>query len=393
MRRKKYIVFILIICLTLSTAIGCWNNMDITKRSIAVAVGIDITDDNKIEVTVQVVKTQALKGEQEGGSGSKDNPVWVLSSTGESTFDAIRNFLKIINRKIFFTDTQVIVIGERLARHGIMEVMDFFERDQETNLQAFILIAINSTAKDIINAKTGLDKIPAVHIADTLENNTALSKTRSIKLFDALKEMGSNGRDVVIGTIESSNNKGRALVENMKIEGAAVFEKDKMVGWLNGNQTRGLLFIESKVKSTIIYFADQSKGNKKVSIEVLRSKGKKSAKFNGENLEFNVDIKVEGNIGGQQVLEDLTKEDTIKMLESQTEKVIEKEIQDVIATAKKDYIIDIFGFGEIVHRKYPGEWNKFKKTWGKTFAEVPVNVNVTAKIRGSGYITKPTKPG
>ncbi|KZL92412.1 spore germination protein B3 precursor [Clostridium magnum DSM 2767] len=383
----------LTICFTINCTTGCWNNRDLTKRSFAVAVGIDKNEENKIEVTMQVVKPQMIKGTSEGGLRSKENAVWTLSSTGETTFDAIRNFLKMVDRKIFLTHIQIIVIGERLAREGVMETLDFFERDQEANFQSFVLVAKNITAKEIINAKTGIGQIPAVHITDTLKNNTALSKTKDTKLFDLMKDIRSSGKNAIIGTIETSNNRGGASVENMKIEGTAAFEKDKMIGWLDAKQTRGILFAEDKVKSTIIYFSDPSKEDKKVSIEVLRSEGKKYTTAANGKPEFNIQIKLDGNIGEQQSAEDLTKPNNLKIIESETSKIIESEIQDVVSFAKKELKSDIFGFGELFHKKYPDEWKKMSSNWDEEgFTEAEINIEVTAKIRGSGYISKPTKP-
>ncbi|NMM61733.1 Ger(x)C family spore germination protein [Clostridium sp. P21] len=394
MKIKKYIFYILIICFTLSSTItGCWNNVDLTKRSIAVAIGIDKNDNGKIEVTVQVVNSQQMKGTTEAGLSSKENAVWTLSSTGETTFDSIRNLLKSINRKLFITDVQIIVIGEKLARTGLMETLDFFERDQESNIQAYVLIAKNTTAKNIINAKTKISQIPASHIAETLKNNTALSKTRDIKLFDLMKDLRGKGKNVVIGTIQSENDEGKALVENMKIEGAAAFEKDKLVGWLDAKQIRALLFAEGKVKSTIINFSHPDEEKKEFSIEVLRSKKKESVTFANNKPRFNIKIKLDGNIGEQIDAEDFTVSDKLKVLETQSEKVVERELTDVINYAKKDLKSDIFGFGEILHKKYPEEWKKLSSDWNKKgFSEAEVNIDITTKIRGSGYISKPTKP-
>lgn len=57
--------------------------------------------------------------------------------------------------------------------------------------------------------------------------------------------------------------------------------------------------------------------------------------------------------------------------------------------AQKDLETDIFGFGEVIHRKYPELWEKIKENWNNEFADLPVNITVKVKTNHLGQITKP----
>ncbi|MBZ4646966.1 MAG: hypothetical protein JG777_2455 [Clostridia bacterium] len=387
----KKVMVLLNICLSLVMTTGCWNNRDVMQISLAAAVGLDKTDDNKIELTVQLVKPSAIKKDQEG-SGGKEKAVWVLSSRGDTIFEAVRNTLTTANRKIFFSHVQLMIIGEELAREGIMDVLDFFERDHETNRKVDILIAKGTTAKEILNAESGLEDIAAMHITDILKNDAAVAKIKKIMLLDLLKEIDSPGKDPTIGVIEVVKKEEKLLIKDMKVQGTAVFKKDKLMGWLNPIETRGLLFVEDKVKSGIINIPNPLDKNKKVAIEMIRSRGKTNVQLKEDKLVLSIEVEEEGNIGEQQGNEDLTTPEMVKKLEEEIEEAIEKEIRDVVELAQKKYKCDIFGFGEIVHKKHLNYWKQVKDNWNEEFSHIPVEIKVTSRIRRSGLIKNPTKP-
>ena len=51
--------------------------------------------------------------------------------------------------------------------------------------------------------------------------------------------------------------------------------------------------------------------------------------------------------------------------------------------------VDILGFAEEFHRKYPREWKKVKKDWDEIFPTVKVTLDIKAYIRRPGLSTTP----
>ncbi|MBM7615805.1 Ger(x)C family spore germination protein [Alkaliphilus hydrothermalis] len=160
------LVLPILICIVATT--GCWQDQDIEKRSLVAAVGVDRLPDDMIEITLQIVKTDAASKSSE--NGTSQNAVWVYSTKGKSVFEAVRNQLKSLNRKPFFGHNQLIVIGDNMAQNGIKDIIDVFERDPEIKLTPLVLIAKGATAKTILHASSELEPVPIVHIKDILEN-------------------------------------------------------------------------------------------------------------------------------------------------------------------------------------------------------------------------------
>lgn len=81
-----------------------------------------------------------------------------------------------------------------------------------------------------------------------------------------------------------------------------------------------------------------------------------------------------------------------KELENQIEEAIKKEIEAVVKLAQNRYECDLFGFGEIVHRKYPHYWKQVKNNWNEEFCNMSVDIEVVSKIRRTGLFKDSIKP-
>ncbi|WHH61155.1 Ger(x)C family spore germination protein [Petroclostridium sp. X23] len=386
---KRWMIF-LNICLIIMITTGCWNNRDVTEMVFVVAVGLDKGNDQKFELTVQLAKPSVIKTKTTGGTQEK--AAEVFSSKGDTIFEAVRNLLSTVNRKPYYRHVQLIVIGEGLAKEGIADALDFFERDQERNSTAKVLIAKGTTAKEILETRSEMEEIPAMHLTSIIENSTALAKMKELMFIDLMKDINSPGKEPTISTVKFIQKKDHAMIKDLEVEGAAVFKKDKLIGWLNPVETRGLLFIEDKVKSTIINVSNPVDKTKKVASEIFHSTGKMDVQVKNGKLILLVTVKEEGTIGDQQGKGDLTKNEMVKKLEEEVSVTIEEEIREVIQLAQQKYKSDIFGFGEIVHRKYTDYWKQVKDNWNEEFANTPVEIKVSAKIKRSGLIKKTSQP-
>ena len=54
---------------------------------------------------------------------------------------------------------------------------------------------------------------------------------------------------------------------------------------------------------------------------------------------------------------------------------------------------DVFGFGEAIRRKYPAKSEQLLKNWENSFAQLEVELSVTAVVRSTGGATIPIAPG
>ena len=124
---------------------GCWDNTDLTDINIVTALGIDKDEDGKIIVTVQVAEPAAvqLTSSTHGGGGGSAHikPVYFKSYNGETIYDALISMKSIIDKRLFLSTTQVLILGERFCKDGINETLDYLHRDYQANYLADVLVA------------------------------------------------------------------------------------------------------------------------------------------------------------------------------------------------------------------------------------------------------------
>lgn len=384
---KKYIP-IFILCILLSSILtGCWNRRELSTLAIVQALGIDVTEDNQVSISAQILIPSQVKA----GSGSNGKGVWVVSSTGETVFDAIRNASLKTERRLFFPHSNVVVFGEETAKKGLTPLLDFLRRDPEITKGAYVFIA-KGKAEHILLGEHEQEKIPGVAIEHLAKTTVLTSRLPEITLKDLLESLSSKTSSSVVPIIETQkkNEKGTSK-EVVVLDNTAIFKKDKLIGRFDPTETRGLLWLLGEVKSGIIVVKSPLEETKNVSLEIIRASGQLKPEITeDQQLKMTVEVKVEGNLGEQMSQVKLAEPEPFQELEKRQALAIEEEIYAALNKAQA-WGVDIFNFGEEFHRKYPQEWPELEKNWEEEFPEIEVSLEVFSRLREVGLTTSPVK--
>ncbi|MGB2993865.1 MAG: Ger(x)C family spore germination protein [Paenisporosarcina sp.] len=384
---KKCMFVLLILSLFLT---GCWDRRELNELGIALALGIDKVED-EYQVTAQVVVPSEISMKSTGRS-----PVTLFQANGETIYEALRKITKNSPRKIYPGHLRMLVIGEDLAEEGIGESLEFLSRDWEFRSDFYVVIAKDMTAEEILNVTTTLEAIPANKMFNTLKTSEAAwAATSGIVLDELITDLTNEGKEAVLTGILVTGNQeigtSKQNVESITPEARivydqlAVFKKDKLLGWLTEQESRGYNDITNTVKNTISVISCPKEG--KISIEIIQLKSDIKGKMNKGKPEVDVNIKVKGNVGDVECAINLSEPKTIAELEKITKKDMEDTINQTIETVQKQYESDIFGFGEAIHRSNPKEWKKIKEQWDKGgFSELTANVKVDVKLQRTGTV-------
>lgn len=385
MVKKKYIICIFLL-LSLNLY-GCWNNVDITKLGVSTAVGIDKAPEKKIKLSVQLVNPAAvMTSSSKQGKSSDMDPVSIFTYEDNSIFDCLRNMLGKIDKKIFYSTSRVIIISEDKARDGIGDIIDFLLRDHETNYQSDILISKNVSAEDILKVKSKTQSLPGNYIQSIIKSSKSRGKLKRTMLIDIAKDFSSKSKYLTIGAITKLEDNS-ALVE-----GTAVFNGDRLVGWLSPMETRGFLFATNKMKSTTIDLSNPMDKDELITIEIMSSKGKLKTLIVDNKPVLMVEIETEGNIGEQHGKGSITPKKVTEILENSLQDTIKKEVVNSINITQKQYKSDIFGFGDYLSKFHPKTWSKMEDKWNELYSSAEVQVVVDAKIRRSGLLKETILP-
>ena len=386
---KKGIVLLLISSLVLT---GCWDRRELNELSMTMGIGIDESDDGYF-VTVQVVVP--LEVSIKGARGN--SVVTLFQAEGDTIFEAIQKLSKEVPREVYPGHLRILVISESVAEKGIGEILDFFSRNWEVRSDYFVVVAKDVKAQDILNVTSSIESIPANNMYDMLNvANENWASTRGVTLDQLIRDIASEGREAVITGIEISGDdpemgSSKQNVESitplarLRLTDIGVFKKDRLVGWLTEKESTGYNEITNQVKSSVKTLSCPGGGT--ITIDVSRANAEIKAKVKNGNPEVDVVIHSEGDVAEVDCQIDLTKAETISMLEKLYTKKSKEIMHTSITTLQEAYQADIFGFGEAVHRADPKAWKKLKKNWDQEFSELKVNIKVDAKISQTGTIS------
>jgi spore germination protein KC len=387
---------LLLLIVTLTTITGCWSRKELNDLAITVAIGMDKKGD-QYKVYAQIVNPNEIAVKK--GGGGKGAPVSTYSETGTTLFEAFRKMTTNSPRKLYFAHLRMLVISEQMAKEGIGKALDVISREPEFRTDFFIVIAKGLTAEKILQIYTiPQEIIPANTMFKSLQtSNIVWATTVKMTKDELIADIISDGKEPVLTGVHLTGDKNDEKVQtedNIKkitpissiaFSDLAVFKNDKLVGWLNDNDSKAYNYIHGYVKSTVEPISCPEGGN--LTLEVNRTKSKIKGKLKNNDPEVNIDLQVEANVGDVECKIDLTKLETIDDLETRAEQKIKKMLTRTIHKVKTNYDADIFGFGEAIHRASPKEWNNLKKNWDGKFVTLPVNVIVDVKIRNTGTIT------
>jgi spore germination protein KC len=384
---KKINVFKILICIMISLNLtGCWSARELDTIAIVMGVGLDKSKElEQIEMTVQVVNPNKIKtGNKDSGDKAGANRPFVnIKGVGSTISNVLMEINHKLNRELFFSDNQVIILGHNIAEEGIGKQLDFFLRNRETRMLVDVLVSRGS-ASEVLDIPPDIENINASNISHLIDLDKNHSEIAAVNLKDFSAKLMSKTTAPVAPLIGIDNTDGKQMV---RISETAVFKKDKMIGMLDKKETKGYLWVDNKVKKgfTEVTIKDS---NELVSIETINSKTKVNPEIIDGKIHFNIEIKEEGELSDQLSTEDLAKPKKFKELEEAKAVVIEKQIMAAVKKAK-ELKADIFGFGEKIYKKYPKQWKDMEKNWDELFQEVEVSVKVDTKLRRNGRITKP----
>ncbi|MFP7176599.1 Ger(x)C family spore germination protein [Priestia filamentosa] len=398
MKRKGAFLLLMIMMTVLLTS--CWSKKELTDLAIVAAVGVDKVEDGRYNLTLQVINPGNVAGGMQGGGGDAQNsPVTVYSISGKNLVEASRRASSRISRRLYYAHTNLVIVGESLAREeGIEVLMDAFDRDPEFRTTSTLVIANHSNAADLIKTLTPVDKIPANKVLKTLEfTERQWGENVKVSLQDVMKGLQSSKEETVVaGFRMTGNSKQAGKLENMqdsvpeatlRASGIAVLKQGKLVDWLYGKTARGTVWILDKIQGTAINVDWEGK-KAAIAYKTVRQKTDVSAKMKNGHPHVSIHTRVEGDIGEMKIPIDITNTKVITKIEQSLRKEIKKELEKAIEHAQKNKT-DILGFGEVIHRSRPNEWKKIKTEWSDVyFPKLDVDITVDAYIRRTGLRNK-----
>jgi len=361
--------------------VSCWDIEEIEDLALISNIAFDVGEFKEYKMTVQILLPEALGGAGKSDGGSGESPVFVINAEGQTAFEANRKLREYLPKRPFYGNTMSAIIGEDLARQGVMPVLNILETDHEFRRSTQLFLATGQGGK-VLEAKIRVMANPGDIPMGFVQTLPGISTTVTQNAGDFISQAVGNTMEPVmpvIRVIEADPEIGEN--PEVRVAGTAAFKKDKLVGFLDEKESGGLLWVLGRVDGVISFQA--AKTNESVTIELTRSSSSIEALIDESgNLSVNINIRTEGNLADQTGFADLADPKIRRSIERRLAETIRQEIKSTLNKAQKELKTDVFGFGEVFFRTYPRLWSDtLEPQWDDIYPYIPVNIYVEAHVR------------
>ncbi|WP_028612273.1 Ger(x)C family spore germination protein [Paenibacillus harenae] len=374
-------------CLTLIACLGfltgCWDRTEMDDLALVMASGLDLSEDGRVEITLQIALPTGIPSAlQSGGKAAK--PVLVVSAKGKDSIDALDRLQQQLSRRINLGHRGIIVVGEKYARRGFDQVLDTLLRSPESRYNSYIVTAYGTTAKKILEAPYLMEIIPSIGINKLQYSDFSLS-VKTDKFIDAL---ASFGKSPVTGAIKIM--KQGAGQQTYIIDKAAVYKRNKLVGFLSGKELKAFRLVAGRsrdMKLTTQMEPPKKEYKGTVTIRLLKATPKIRTEIKNGNPEVSVSLNALGSILSNDTSMDMSK--VIPLVEKKFAADLQEEITKTISHTQKKFKSDIFGFGNRIHIEHPYAWKKMKEDWDELYPKASVQVKTVMVLERVGRTQAP----
>lgn len=378
---KKFVLIIITLFILLISS-GCYNYKEINDMAIVSSIGID--KDNKNDK--YIVSAQIMNSKE--SEDSEDSQITVYTKEGDTVHEALRNITLKSPRKLYGNHLSKIVLSEEVAKEGIDNILDTFNRVTEVRNEFIITIVKEDKASDVLKVLTTTESIPAEYVKLSLKIADKTSGlTYATKLDEFISLYLKKGIDPVVPVlkIDKKEKKGTTInnitttnpISKIVIEDLAVTNKGKLETYLKNEEVIGYNFLRNQIQKMIIPVKCDDENNY-ASISILKNKTKSNATKKDNKYIINFNINSEAIITEYNCKKDLTDEKVIKELEKDTEKKIKRYIKKSL-DKQKETKGKFLGLERIIYLDYP----KYKNEDYSVKYNVNVNLVRKGEIRNS----------
>ncbi|HYH04941.1 MAG TPA: Ger(x)C family spore germination protein [Bacillota bacterium] len=365
-----YRKLILVLLITAFLA-GCWDQQDITKRTIVLCLGLDRVADGRTKVSLQIPI-----GEQQptiSGTTVEAKPFILLSAEGKSAFAAIPALQSKTQRDLFFGQIKTVIINADLARRGSRGMVDFLRRHPTIPPQAFFLLTEQEASK-ILSYPLVTKQIPMYFTVGFFQSQGKKDWAFSQRVWEFDRNIDSQTQDAYIPLIDY-NHREKIFV----IKGLGVFHDSKLVGKLSGMETRMFGLLSGLAKNG--YLSNPIPKYGRITFRKVTAKPKVKVAYYQKQFYFKISVKVHAYLVEATAGEISLTPREQKQIQTITAHYLNREMKKTIRHLQ-ELNSDILALGEKLRATHPKEWAA--TDWDQEYPKAKISVSVKFMITRTG---------
>ncbi len=428
-KHKCFLVALLILLLLVNS--GCWGRRETGDLAIVGSIGLDLIepDDEEVLVSLEIVNPDALAvGPQRPPGGPQ--VAWIIREQATSASNAIAAMQRRTPRWLFLGQISTLVVGQTLARRGILPYLDFFVRHGE--FRRTIALNVCDSASGLLQ-RPFIEELPSRTLDGLMLAVPASGQTTTVDLNEFLRALSEPGiepiavhtvgretKDLIIKDIgeelqqeepaESRDEpmeageelpamlppdapildpipeRGTAeLMPGMTIMvGLAAFRDDRLVGFLDGYDARGYLWVAGRMYKGHFELSTLFWDGGTIGLHLVRLNTRFSPVVrDGELMGMQVSVQPDFQVVEVMSPISLGEPGVIDDIENALNRAIEAEIDRSLEIIRH-FQSDIYGFGQSLFRAHPKIWEEMEGDWNEEhFPNLTIDVEVRSRVRGA----------
>ncbi|MBD2869996.1 Ger(x)C family spore germination protein [Paenibacillus arenilitoris] len=379
---RKKMTFAICIGLLAAALTGCWDIHYLTKKKIINGISLDASEDGQVAAAVRTLILDSK------GSGQFEVKDQLIQATGDSVLHIGSIMDSMLPGTIEATKTHVFIIGEELAKRGVMSTLEFFYRDPKGYLTSNILIS-KGLASEVLAIKSAENSPAAYSIKQMVEGAVAKTIIPEQTLFTLWSQMTAPGVDTVLPVIHKTKNK--ALV----VDNIGLFDGSRYSGvTLSRDESMMLLLLMNKLNKRVLLDIPMNQSSnerdtdeaaaKMITFQVRKEKRTMdvSVDKNTQQIECAVKVDLYGDISsyptdeGGKVDRGRLKKELAEALNIRASNTANK-----LLNAN----CDALGIGRKLRVSHPELWKSID--WKNEYKDVKLKTSVQVHIRSTGVIS------
>lgn len=211
MKNKLLPVFCILV-LNLTILSGCYDSRGIEELAYITAIGLDVSENNIISLTLQISIPSSSSSPDSGSSQSSKTDSITVECTSINSGLALAN--SYISKELDLSHCKVIIFSEEFASHGISSYIDTLSNNVEIRPNCNIIISKCAAKEFIENAAPSIEALTARYYEVSINSSKYTGYTPSTELIEFIGSMKNS--TIQASAILGGINNGKNISEDSK---------------------------------------------------------------------------------------------------------------------------------------------------------------------------------
>lgn len=403
---KNIFIFILIIIFIVAFS-SSYASLSMDNLAYVLAIGIDSSDENKLEVTFQFSTTSTVS---ENGSAEKASTV-ENSVSASSISNAINLMNGYMGKELNLSHCKVIIFSEEFAYKGISDEIYTLINDTQIRPSANIIVSKCSAKNYIKSTKPQLENLMSKYY-EILTNSSKYTGfmpdstigqffhamiCKTCEPYAILGSINEQDYQIANNTTADAEKDSNIIASQSTIQGqngsenigVAVFKEDTLVGELNALETICFLSLRNDVSRFLISVPDPIKQGNYIDIYITPYKATDiKVDTTTTSPYIHIKNKFTGRIYSMSQDSNYLAPEVLDAISATCNSYLESAFSSLLYKTSKEFHSDIHGFGKYALSTFLTTDEESNYHWLENYRDAFFDIKIETSIKSGMLITE-----